>query len=104
MALTYYPDLSHLGLLVVPTTGMKCGDGLHLHRGGIMPELAHALGFRPSEDGFVIPLSRHGTFEKSLTAVSLDNCRRSSLVRVLMPLATPSVMRACNSANVAWRS
>ena len=70
MALTYYPDLSHLGLLVVPTTGMKCGDGLHLHRGGIMPELAHALGFRPSEDGFVIPLSRHGTFEKSLTAVS----------------------------------
>jgi hypothetical protein len=65
-----FPDLTPLGLSVIPMTGLGCGEGLFLHRGGFMPELADALGFAPSPDGYVIPASRHGRMQDTVAAVA----------------------------------
>lgn len=54
MAKQAYPDLmTPWELTIVPIHGLPGGNGLFLHRGGRHPEVAFALGFRPSPLGFV---------------------------------------------------
>ena len=59
MAVQAYPDLMEpWELTIVPVRGLPFGNGLILHGGEKRPELALALGFRPSEIGYVFDSGR----------------------------------------------